>query len=143
VPRFSLPVTSSRSRAPGSCLPPGWVALLAALVLALLPAPGLHARAPDGGPRADTGASTSSGGVEGRVRDADGRPLRGVAVLVTSPDARPDEEVRLGAATTDETGYFRIQPLPAGVVELRFLASVRSPWSSAPRFRQRVGCASR
>jgi hypothetical protein len=65
--------------------------------------------------------------VEGRVRDTDGRPLRGVAVLATSPDARPDEEVRLGAATTDETGYFRIQPLPAGVVELRFLAIGQEP----------------
>ncbi len=60
----------------------------------------------------------ANGGVEGRVRDADGRPLRGVAVMASLPDGG----ARLAAATTDETGYFRIQPLPEGAVELRFLA---------------------
>jgi hypothetical protein len=79
------------------------VPLLLLLLLGLLPA------APQGDP--------VTGGLDGRVRDDAGAPLRAVTVLVL--DSRG--EVARGAATTDEAGYFRIEPLPEGPALVRFL----------------------
>jgi hypothetical protein len=56
-------------------------------------------------------------GVEGRVRDAAGIPLRSVSVVVLEAD----RERVLRSALTDDAGYFRIQPLPPGPLRLRFL----------------------
>jgi hypothetical protein len=60
----------------------------------------------------------AQGGVEGRVLDESGRPLRGVSVQVSAP--QPDAPL-LRAVLTDETGFFRVQPLPEGEVVVRFL----------------------
>ncbi|TVP78192.1 MAG: hypothetical protein EA352_02480 [Gemmatimonadales bacterium] len=57
------------------------------------------------------------GGVDGRVRDADGRPLRAVTVVALAPG----EEEPLRTVETDATGYYRIQPLPEGTIRLRFI----------------------
>ncbi len=64
----------------------------------------------------ETGEVADLGGLEGRVRDGAGVPLRVVSVVVVAPDGRV-----LRAVTTDETGYWRVQPLPAGPVVVRFL----------------------
>lgn len=75
---------------------------------------------------------TSQGGVEGRVFDEAGRPLRGVAVqvFVADSDHRADPMTdpeaigrtpMLRTVLTNETGFFRVQPLPEGDVLLRFL----------------------
>jgi len=57
----------------------------------------------------------SGGTVEGTVRDQDGRPLAGVAVL-----AQDEDGVRLGdwPPPTDAAGRFRLVGLPAGEVTL-------------------------
>ena len=69
------------------------------------------------------------GGIDGRVVDESGRPLRGVTVRIFPGNAvapgtlevREDALV-LRSALTDETGFFRAQPLPAGEVWLQFLS---------------------
>jgi len=89
----------------GTLLPPGAEALepgVAAAAFAL--------------PRAQAGPA-GTGGIEGRVRDAEGVPLRAVSVVVL--DAGGD--VVLRTTTTDQTGYYRVQPLPPEDVTVRFL----------------------
>ncbi len=62
-------------------------------------------------------SSGAEGGLEGRVVDEAGRPLRGVVVSVSNP---PPAELLLRGVLTDETGFFRVQPLPPGEVRVRF-----------------------
>lgn len=57
------------------------------------------------------------GGVDGRVRDADGRPLRAVTVVALPLEG----ETPIRTVESDQTGYFRLQPLPPGATRLRFV----------------------
>lgn len=69
------------------------------------------------GPPSLHGQVVGTGGLEGRVSDPEGRPIRAVAVQVFSPEP----ELRLlRVVETDEVGYYRIQPLPEGEVLLRY-----------------------
>jgi hypothetical protein len=87
------------------------------LALALfLPAPALASELPVDAPCGGSERGIE-GGVEGRVRDSAGLPLRAVTVLVLDVT----EDAVLGGASTDQTGYFRVEPLPAGTVRIRFL----------------------
>jgi hypothetical protein len=60
----------------------------------------------------------ASGGIEGRVTDPEGRPIRAASVqLFASGDAPSPFRV----VETDAVGYFRIEPLPEGTVFLRLV----------------------
>lgn len=66
-------------------------------------------------------AVAQSGRLEGTVADSvHGRPLAGARVVAIGADARPDAR---GVATTDSTGRYRIDSLPAG----RYLVGFESP----------------
>jgi len=85
-------------------------------------------------PPASSASSAADGGIDGRVVDDAGRPLRGVTVRIFSGDAvapgtqdlLPDAPI-LRSVITDETGFFRAQPLPPGAVWLQFLRIGFSP----------------
>jgi len=65
---------------------------------------------------ASSATAQGTGGIEGRVADPEGRPIRGVAVQLLTPEP----ELRLlRVVETDEVGYYRIQPLPEGPVLVR------------------------
>lgn len=75
--------------------------ILATFILAF--APLLHAQ--------------DTGGVDGRVSDPDGRPLRAVSVLVEDPATGAAVRV----LSTDDTGYYRAEPLAPGPYRIRFV----------------------
>jgi hypothetical protein len=111
VPRLPAP----RSGCSGSWWRLPFVALgLVALVCAP-PLPGGAAELPAALEVRMQGLET--GGIEGRVRDGLGRPVRAVTVIVLPVGA----DAVLGGATTDQTGYFRVERLPAGPARVRFL----------------------
>ena len=56
-------------------------------------------------------------GVDGRVTDADGRPIRGVTVSVFPAGS----ELPTRSTETDDAGYFRFVPLDAGSYRLRYV----------------------
>jgi len=56
-------------------------------------------------------------GVDGRVTDADGRPVRGVTVSVFTSES----ELPLRSTETDDAGYFRFVPLDPGRYRLRYV----------------------
>ncbi len=62
------------------------------------------------------GQTPEPGGVEGRVTEVDGPPLRAVMVEVV-PEG---EEEPVRTVGTDENGFFRVEALPAGTYRLRF-----------------------
>ena len=64
-----------------------------------------------------SGTAQEPGGLDGRVLDTDGRPIQAVAVLVFEVEA--DDPLR--TVSTDQAGYFRVEPLPAGPYRVRFL----------------------
>lgn len=66
-----------------------------------------------------------TGWVEGRVRDAEGRPLRGITVMALAPG---EEEEVLRITQSDETGYFRLVRLSPGDVEIRVLRIGYRTW---------------
>jgi len=68
----------------------------------------------------------SLGGLDGRVREQGGRPVRGATVLVLPLGG----ETPVASSSTDETGYFRIPQLPAGEIRLRVLRIGFEPWES-------------
>ncbi len=62
-------------------------------------------------------SAQGEGGVEGRITDPDGVPVRAVTVVVS----RSSEADPLRTVETDETGYFRVPELPWGEYRIRFL----------------------
>ena len=60
--------------------------------------------------------AAQTGGVEGRVLDADGPPVFAAAILLSLPET-PDEVERV--SETDRFGYFRIESVPPGAYLLR------------------------
>ena len=60
--------------------------------------------------------AAQTGGVQGRVLDADGPPVFAANILLTLPET-PDEVERIGE--TDRFGYFRIESLPPGRYVMR------------------------
>lgn len=114
--RFRRPDSAARLRASWlkvhrlgcllGCLVASFPASLPASLLPSLPAAVLPAP-----------LSALAGGIEGRVRDAEGVPLRVVSVVILSADG----ERVLRTVTTDATGYFRAQPLGEPEAVVRFL----------------------
>ena len=83
-----------------------WFIGLLAVALAAASAPSAFAQG---------GSASSTGTIQGRVTDAQGAVLPGVAVTATSPSA-------LGAQTTisSETGNYRFPALPPGVYTVAY-----------------------
>ncbi len=66
---------------------------------------------------AQAASAQDPGGLDGRVVDSDGLPLQAVSLLVFEIDA----ENPIRTVSTDQAGYFRVEPLEVGRYRLEFL----------------------
>src|SRR5258705_12701195 len=88
--------------------------LLIAATLGLLGLAGLAAHLID--PPLARAQSSTTGAIQGTVSDAaSGDKLAGVTVTATSPALQGTQ-----SAITDESGFYKISPLPPGVYQVTF-----------------------